>query len=655
MATAASQIFTTAKKPQGTLTVINGSAPISQYTHTKVIHFYQQLLAASKYAYNWRTRLLTQDKLYMREVDLTQTQVRAAAANRAGNVTKVQNVTVPVVGPQVDSGKAYFVEMFLSSYPIFPVVTKPGIEDIGLQLETILGQSAIYYQWPRQLAMAIHDGLKYNLQAVEVDWCTENIPAVVSDPSTDMKFGVPKQIAFSGNKIKRLDPYNLLFDWRVPIAENHKRGEFGGYTELLTRIELLQLFDNLDPTETLNKDKAFQTPTQGTGLTGDMQAAFYLPQVNPDVMNSPMWSATNWLAWSELDTRNRITHQGMYEVTRLYVRMLPNDAAMRVPSALRHTPMIYKFIIVNQQTIIYVRRMTNAHGMLPIIIGQVNDDGLGLQTKSYAENASPYQQLASSLYNSALHSQRRKVYDRLFYDPSRIAKADIDKPDAIARIPVKQEAYGKPVSEAFAVAPYRDEGVANILGIARDVVEMANIATGSNRVQQGQFQKGNKTRSEFETVMSNSDSRLRTSAMLLGGSWFAPIKECLKYNILQYQLGGILFNQDQQKEVTIDPAKLREIAWEFQLADGSLPSDKIVNFELFGQMLQYAGMNPQLAMDYDLVGMFVYQLKLQGARWVDNFKRTEDQKMALMQQTAKASVAGAAGNVVAPPQQGAPA
>jgi hypothetical protein len=54
--------------------------------------------------------------------------------------------------------------------------------------------------------------------------------------------------------------------------------------------------------------------------------------------------------------------------------------------------------------------------------------------------------------------------------------------------------------------------------------------------------------------------------------------------------------------------------------------------------------NPMAAAEYDLTGMFVYQLKLRGARWVDQFKRDP----AAQQQYMQAAMAAQAG----PPKQG---
>lgn len=592
---------------------------------------------------SYRGRLIEQDRQYYREnLDQTEVQRRAETANQQGNPSRTQNITVPVVGPQVDSARAYLVEMFLSSYPVFPVIADPANADVAMQLETLLGHSSVYFQWPRHLSLCFLDGLKHNLMAVEVDWKRETTTSIINDASQSVTSGTPTEETFSGNMLKRLDLYNLIFDPRVPPAEMHKRGEFVGYTEMLTRIELKQLLLDLDRSLTMNATAAFESPTAALNTSDQGTGSYYMPQINPKSLVDPSMIGFNWMRWAKSTTDQKIRYQGMYEVTTLYCRIIPKEM-MIFPRSTKKTagePQIYKFMIVNQRVLIFAQRMTNAHNMLPIVIGQMNEDGLGLQTKSFADNATPYQQIATSLWNSGIASQRRKVYDRILYDPSRINKADIDRVDPVARIPVKQSAYGLPLEQAIHVAPYRDEGVASILGMAREVVDMADIASGQNRVQRGQFQKGNKTRTEFTEVMQNSDSRPRMVAVLLGSSWFQPIKDILKTNILQYQPPAELFNPQEKKPVKIDPVRLRTIAWQFQLADGVMPSDKYLNFELFGQALQFAMGVPGAAAEWDMLGMFAYQLKMQGARWVMDFRRTPDQQQAYLQQQAAVNAAG---------------
>lgn len=582
----------------------------SAVTQQKLVRHFEHCLATGLVGTNLRNLLEEKDRNYYRELDKTKEQQMGAAHNRLGDASKVQNVTVPVVAPQVETGLAYLSDVFLSSYPIFPVVSKPDQQDEALEIETVLGESAVHFQWTRHFSMCFRDGLKYNLHAAEVEWVEDKTWSVVNQAQVSVTAGAPVETIFAGNQIKRIDPYNLVFDRRVPPAEVHIRGDFVGYVETMTRIQLKSYLLSLDKTLTMNATNGFES--------GNSPGRVYSPQI----VAGPLQDSgkdTNWASWAGLESGKGIDYSETYEVGTLYARIVPKEFGLGVKNA--GIPQIYKMIVINGKVLVYLQRKTNAHNYLPIIIGQLIEDGLALQTKSFADNATPYQQLSSSLYNSALASQRRKVYDRMLYDPSRVKKADIDKVDPVARIPVSTEGYGKPLNEAVFPLPYRDEGVSSVLQIARDVTEMADIAVGQNRVQRGQFQKGNKTRYEFDTVMGNSDSRMHLMALLLESAWLQPIKHILKYNILQYQPPATLYNRDQKREVEINPVDLRKKVWEFQIADGILPVGKLINMELLNGMMQIAMTNPMVMQEWDVIGILAYSMKLQGAKWINDFRR----------------------------------
>lgn len=610
---------------------------INAYSQERIVKYVQGVTSLMTSQSNMRMAMLQRDRIYQREMDWTAEHLAARAQNLRGDSSKMQNVTIPVVMPQVEATHGYLVDTFLSSYPVFPVNSTPQYEDVAKQIDAIMGESAVRFQYVRHLSMAFRDGLKYNLMAMEVDWKNLKVYSVANNATKDLVFGVPVETEFSGNCLKRIDPYNLILDDRVAPCEVHEKGDYVGYTELYTRIQLKNLFLELNTTLTMNADAAFEsngTVSAQTGA-GDQTNAYYMPRVNPDALRDPNFTAQNWLAWSGLDTNNKIQHSDMYEVTTLYIRLIPREFGINTgkEQGQNGVPQIFKTITVNRKVPIYVERKSNAHNYLPIVVGQPIEDGLRYQTKSFADNAAPYQFLASALYNSALASQRRKVYDRIVYDPSRINKKDIDKVDPVARIAIKTEAYGKPIAEAFAVMQYRDDGVPNILAMAQGVTEMADVSTGQNRVQRGQFQKGNKTLHEFDTVMDKSDMRPRTMTIIMESGFIQPIKHILKLNILQYQPPAELYNQQTQSVVKVEPSQLRQIAWQFQVADGVLPVSKQFNPEQLQYLAQTAQIAPQLFTQYDVAGMIIYNMKLGGATWVDAFKLQPQQ----VQQQANAT------------------
>lgn len=589
-------------------------------TQEKLVQYVKNTLDFLNNNWNLRTQLLDRDLSYYREQDRTKNQARAQAANRAGNTDALQNVTIPVVMPQTESALSYLVNIFLNSYPIFPVISKPAVIAEALQMETVIGETSVRFGWPRELLLTLRDGLKYNLGIAEVCWKTKRIFSVTNDASYDVDLGKPEETYYQGNYIKRIDPYNAILDTRVHPARMHTDGEFAGYTELLSRISLKQLLLDLG-TGAMNAKLALET-AEAQITTNTSSSAFYVPQVNPQALLDPAFTTTNWLAWAGLDTEHKIKYNNMYEVTTLYCRIMPGEFGI-FGKAPNH-PQIYKLIVVNRQFLIFCERQTNAHNYLPMLVSQPTEDGLGWQTKSFSENVDGIQKASSALYNSAIASQRRKVYDRIFYDPSRVRKEDINNADPIARIPVRSSGYGGNVGEGIYAFPYRDEGITAVLQMSRDIADMGDVINGQNRVQRGQFQKGNKTRHEFQDVMQHSNARMQMMALLLEYQFFQPMKEIIKLNILQYQPKTTLYNRNKKESVTINPVELREKSVEFKMADGLLPVDKLINTEVLNMIMQLAQGVPQFGADYDLMGIFLYYMQLEGANWVEDFKRTPD-------------------------------
>lgn len=616
--------------------------PISPDAQDCVINYLESAVTAYSTNYSIRSQLEARDRAYYRTEDQTSAHLKAKAANKAGDASKIQNVTVPVVMPQVETELSYLQEVFLTGYPIFGTVAPPAQAEAMMQMDTIVGENSVRAGWPLELLKAMRDGLKYDISAVEVVWENRKLFTIGTPEDTNISQGTPTETYYQGNFIKRLDMYNVILDTRVDPEKIHTEGEFAGYTEQISRIELKKRMEDLPPLGTMNFRKAFESPSPDSN-TSDNTGGYYQPSINPEAL-LPVENRKdfNWMGWAELTDSRRpdsISYKTIYDWTVLYARILPADFKLNTRN--KNHVQIWKFIIINHKVVIFAERQTNAHNYLPIIIGKPTADGMGYQSRSFAENVEGIQSVASSIINSGLESQRRKVYDRMFYDPSRINKKDIDMVSAVARVPVKSSGYGKTMSDAVYQVPYRDDGVAETVSMSQTVAQMGDIINGQNRVSQGQFQKGNKTRKEFDTVMGNQSSRSRMRALALEYSFFVPIKEIIKSNILQYQPPTSLINRDTKAVVQIDPSVLRKAIVEFSMSDGYLPSDKMVGAETFGTMIQAAQAMPEVRAEYDIVGAFIYSQQLQGANWLPQFKRSdEDKKAYLAQMQAAAAVTG---------------
>ena len=591
---------------------------LSKVSQEGLLEFHRLICTSSDRQYNLRDQFRDIDLSYLRTKDRTVEHQRAKISNRIGDSSRIQNITVPVVQPQVSAAVDYQAAVFLTDYPIFGVVSDPQWIDQAVQFQALLEENSIRGAWTRELLLFFTDIFKYNLAAVEVTW--EKIATAAIE--TDLEFrggqeGKPKQIIWQGNSIKRWDMYNTYFDTRCNPFDIPTQAEFVGHTRIMSKTALKTFINTLEIKIIENIKEAFESSSSMLGSSASSVGAgsFYIPDLNPDaLMTSNDRYGIDWMTYAGL-SQNRnsgaaINYRGIYEVTTEYVRIMPADYTIKAPAP--NTPQVWKLIWVNHQVLIYAERQTNAHEKIPVFFGQSSDD-LGYQSKSLAKDAQPFQDVASALMNSVLAGRRRAATDRVLYDPSRISEAQINNPNPSAKIPVRPSAYGKPVAESVYAFPFQDNQAGIAMQEIQGLVQFANVLNGQNAARQGQFVKGNKTDGQWESTMQNATSKDQRTALLLEAQVFTPMKEVLKLNTLQYQAAGTVYSQSQEREITIDPIELRKATLKFKITDGITPKEKVISSDTLKVGMQVLGSSPQLGAAYNLAPMFSYLMKTENA------------------------------------------
>ena len=190
---------------------------------------------------SFRAQLLFRDRAYQRQLDVTAEHIKAVRGNLAGDARKLQNMTVPIVMPQIESAVAYQAGVFLTSYPIFGVVSYPKNMSAALQFETTLADQSIRYGWARELIKVFRDGFKYNFGPAVCLWKKTPISRIATDTSTDSSLAgraVLESHSYGANMIKRVDPYNCFMDMTVSAGNMHTDGEYFGWNEIISRVSL---------------------------------------------------------------------------------------------------------------------------------------------------------------------------------------------------------------------------------------------------------------------------------------------------------------------------------------------------------------------------------------------------------------------------------
>lgn len=549
-------------------------------------------------------------------------------------------VTAPIVMPQADTMVAYLTSIFLNTPSIFPVTTTPDAQEIADSVNTLFKSFARDWKWKRNLLLCFKDASKYDLMAAECTWKEVKVGTVSSDTVVTNN-SVQRTMAETvkqGFSITHLDPYNTFWDTSVPAALLAEDGEFAGYFERKSSIQLHKYLLSLPINNGYNHRLREIKDSQNS--CGN----YYTPNI---VDYDPTTGVTNWDSHFDSMLNVATGASNSHEVTTVYCRIVPADFSMEVPA--KGTPQIWKFVVVNMKYIVYAECKSNAHDYLPIVLGQPFESNLKYQQKALPEELATLQDLASKLWSMEVESSRRIVSNREVYNPLLVRSEDINNPSPTAKIALRNAAYNQDIRQAIYSIPYNDPAIGTRSSLAQGIAQFASIVTGQNQVSNGQFVKGNKTNDQFNEVLSRSDARQVAMAVLLEDQFFGVLKHLLLYDLLQYQQPMKVFDMDSKQEIEVAPEKFLDTAIEFTINDSLSIGEDNVSPDTIMVAMQTMQSLPQLAQQYDIGKVFAFMMSKSGLKHLEQFLIKQQPQVTPEQQIAGTTQQPITGNAANSP------
>lgn len=625
---------------------ISSPIPVTRSTHDSFIQMIKEFQRVHQANHLWRDKIRVIDRAY---ACYTATKDQVAADEKASQIIDDSGIhfTTPVVLSQVDSIVAFLTELYLSGYPLFPVVSPPEDSEFGEQLEAIIDDHAVRGRWPRQFNMMFRDGAKYNVCGIELEWAPIG---ALSVNKNNTQVGSPAQPTLDVeqiNRVQNLDMYNAFWDQLVDIPDVVEFGDYVGYNDLWTRGRIKQYISNLTKAgeTTMNVRQALESTQGSTRNEVPRQHYFERPLISNFDLIEDINLNTNWLAWATMQDQkeDRIDYSNKYLFTKTYARIVPSDHGLEVPEP--NVPQIWKFVSVNNSHIIHMKKVISAFDMFPIMMGQYTEDGFRQQTKSVAEQQLAIQDATSELVNIRLNSARRSISDRAIYNPTLIDPQDVNSRTPAPKIPIKQNLKGVKLEDAYRSIEFNDSGTARAFDDIGPMLQLSEFMGGLNSARQGGFRRGNRTLGEFNEIMTNSDMRSRMIALLMEYQVFIPFKRQVKGNIL-INMGAAkqdLLSNRSDKAIAVNVEELRTKLMEFKVADGFLPTSLLANTEIVQAAFNLVAQSPQLQAQYQLGPLFSHMMAAAGMRGLQKFQLPPDQAAANQQAVLEAEAAGAPG------------
>ncbi len=600
------------------------------------------------------------DRAYARYTDDTNAQITdggvdVRAADVSCDVFAGDKITPPVVVSQVDSYVAYLADIFCSGVPLFPVVSSPSTRVWAEQLETLLDDHAILGGYARQFLMFLRDGIKYNYSAIEVDW--DSITQFST--SADYLNGTGKKLDNKDkffNRVKRLNPRNIIRDPSVLPGDVAEHGDYVGYVERISMTQMKRYLIKM-----AKQERAFNIePAMNSGHVMGVHDGTNVYTENPQISNYVSKDGytnkrgVDWDAYASgnpgSSKRKSPSYGNQYEKFVLYARIIPADHGIICPQP--NTPQIWRIVVVNNEHIVVAHRVITAYDYLPILIGQPMEDGFGDQTQSVAEGEIPFQDGAAKLFNIRFAAARRSVSDRALYNSNVIKAKDVNSKAAAPKIPVNiSPLTNMSLDSVYKQIPFDMRGTESTIQDAQVMIGFSKDLHGLNNAKMGQFQKGNKSVTEWNDTMGGADNRLRMPALVLEHQVFAPLKSIMTLNIFQNGEDAELISQKSGEAIKINIAELRKHVLSFKLADGYSPKSKLASTEMISTGMQMIGQSQVLQQSFGsfLPGMFIHLMSLGGVKGLEEYDPAKAAPPASPSGLQEASLQGA----VTPPDPNA--
>lgn len=416
-----------------------------------------------------------------------------------------------------------------------------------------------------------------------------------------------RRVVWAGCEFSNIDPYMFFPDPNVPMNEVSEKGEYvfwrdfvGKHILIQAQLQgLLSYVDSVEPMSGSNRDSEWHNISQRTVLTGGAAHA-----------------------GDRYDTQYGTT-QNVYQVDQGSVTIIPKELGLGP----EEFPAKYLFTVLNDSQIVQCEELDLDHDRHPIEVSEPHSLGYGFGQPALGDYTGPIQDILSWFITSHIYNVRANLNNEYLYDPSKINEEDMKYPQPGKRIRLRPLAYGTDVREAFTQLQTTDVTRGHMADLGA-FLKIGDMVSAINEPMRGvPSSGGRKTATEVRRTDEGSHSRLEEHWRVVSAQCFTRITEQAVLNIQQLQdpdqwirvIGREAFNSFGAQLLTQD--------FTYPVSDGTLPLDRVINFEIWKEILEGMAQSPLLMQTHSLPKIFEHVCTLGGAPNITNFRLMPDQQV----------------------------
>lgn len=539
---------------------------------------------------------------------------------------------------------AYLVAVYVAKSTIIEVPDLPNAMHVTAALKDKIGRDSGRHAWALELIKIIQNSVIYNFGAAEL-----------------------RLTAKRENVLRAINPYNFFYDQSVPPDKIGSDALYAGYTELVTLPTLYRLISAsggqwlTDVGKSLISDinaleRVSYLTSQRSEFIGDYCAGGFGMTLSNALVRSARKSNDHTPDWhavvndiSDVEQRVKLRTsiaKGNYQLTTYYCRAMPEWLGLPAKKYASYNGSdsgqipVWKMYILDHTYLMAVEPVVESHGYLPLMAGQVQVDTAG-DSLTYSESLAPVQVFSAKLNIARIAAMRRALSDRGLYDKSLIESDDINNRSPTAQIPVNGHSMrelGKGVRDAYFHLPFDSSGIAQLMGGIGEVDDFASRISGNNPQMQGAHLPGNRTAGEAQRVNMMGEGRFRVYSILFQQTFMLPFKIQLRSNLSDSTQELTYYDPATGRKQSVSQAEYAEYEPDFVLADGMMPSTKMISPDMLSSLLTAVIQIPQLQATKD-VGAMVDLLARAGG--VEDFHKIPPPNQQVLQAQQAAAQAQA--------------
>ena len=539
---------------------------------------------------------------------------------------------------------AYLVAVYVAKSTIIEVPDLPNAMHVTAALKDKIGRDSGRHAWALELIKIIQNSVIYNFGAAEL-----------------------RLTAKRENVLRAINPYNFFYDQSVPPDKIGSDALYAGYTELVTLPTLYRLISAsggqwlTDVGKSLISDinaleRVSYLTSQRSEFIGDYCAGGFGMTLSNALVRSARKSNYHTPDWhavvndiSDVEQRVKLRTsiaKGNYQLTTYYCRAMPEWLGLPAKKYASYNGSdsgqipVWKMYILDHTYLMAVEPVVESHGYLPLMAGQVQVDTAG-DSLTYSESLAPVQVFSAKLNIARIAAMRRALSDRGLYNKALIESDDINNRSPTAQIPVNGHSLrelGMSIRDAYFHLPFDSSGIAQLMGGIGEVDDFASRISGNNPQMQGAHLPGNRTAGEAQRVNMMGEGRFRVYSILFQQTFMLPFKIQLRSNLSDSTQELTYYDPATGRKQSVSQAEYAEYEPDFVLADGMMPSTKMISPDMLSSLLTAVIQIPQLQATKD-VGAMVDLLARAGG--VEDFHKIPPPNQQVLQAQQAAAQAQA--------------